>query len=123
MTRRTFLGTAVLSAAGCVTGGLKAGAQYGGWARGHFQIHFIYTGAGESLFLIFPDGTTMLLDCGDFEAGARGDLAPKRFHILFRRAQTDRMSITCLSRISTATMSAPANGTGISCGTAIETIT
>lgn len=75
MTRRTFLGTAVLSAAGCVTGGLKAGAQYGGWARGHFQIHFIYTGAGESLFLIFPDGTTMLLDCGDFAAGARGDLA------------------------------------------------
>ena len=75
MTRRGFVGSAALAAAGCMTGGLKSGAQYGGWTKGHFQIHFIYTGAGESMFLIFPDGTTMLLDCGDFEAGARGDLA------------------------------------------------
>ena len=33
------------------------------WKKGEFQIHFIYTGVGESQFLIFPDGTTMLLDC------------------------------------------------------------
>ena len=33
------------------------------WKPGEFQIHFIYTGVGESQFLIFPDGTTMLLDC------------------------------------------------------------
>ena len=33
------------------------------WQPGEFQIHFIHTGVGESQFLIFPDGTTMLLDC------------------------------------------------------------
>ena len=33
------------------------------WKKGEFQIHFIHTGVGESQFLIFPDGTTMLLDC------------------------------------------------------------
>ena len=36
-----------------------------GWQKGQFQVHFIYTGVAESLFFIFPDGTTMLLDCGD----------------------------------------------------------
>ena len=35
------------------------------WRPGHFQIHMIYTGTCESLFLIFPDSTTLLLDCGD----------------------------------------------------------
>ena len=33
------------------------------WKKGEFQIHFIHTGVGESQFLVFPDGTTMLLDC------------------------------------------------------------
>ena len=33
------------------------------WQKGEFQIHLIHTGVGESQFLIFPDGTTMLLDC------------------------------------------------------------
>ena len=44
------------------------------WAKGEFQIHFIHTGAGESQFLIFPDGTTMLLDCPAWQPGlpARG---------------------------------------------------
>ena len=35
------------------------------WQPGHFQIHMIYTGIAESLFLVFPDATSMLLDCGD----------------------------------------------------------
>ena len=35
------------------------------WSPGHYQIHFIYTGRGESTFHLFPDGTSMLLDCGD----------------------------------------------------------
>ena len=33
------------------------------WQPGEFQIHFIHTGVGESQFLIFPDDTTMMLDC------------------------------------------------------------
>ena len=35
------------------------------WRKGHYQIHYIYTGRSECMFHIFPDGTTMLLDCGD----------------------------------------------------------
>lgn len=45
------------------------------WKKGHFQLHAIYTGVAESMFLIYPDGTTMLLDCGDHAAIHRGDLA------------------------------------------------
>ena len=35
------------------------------WRKGHYQVHYIYTGRSESMFHVFPDGTTMLLDCGD----------------------------------------------------------
>jgi len=52
-----------------------SGKPWQGWKEGEFQIHFIYTGVAESLFLIFPDGTSMLLDCGDFDALARGPKA------------------------------------------------
>ncbi len=42
------------------------------WKRGQFQVHFIYTGAAESMFLIFPDGTSMLLDCGEQDVDSLG---------------------------------------------------
>ena len=45
------------------------------WKAGEFQIHFIYTGVAESQFWIMPDGTTMLLDCGDHPAYTRGKKA------------------------------------------------
>ena len=35
------------------------------WQKGHYQVHYIYTGRSECMFHIFPDGTSMLLDCGD----------------------------------------------------------
>lgn len=54
---------------------LCPGTRWSGWKKGHFQVHFIYTGVGESIFFIFPDGTTMLLDCGDHNAIGRGNLA------------------------------------------------
>ena len=40
--------------------------KYPGWKAGELDIHFIQTGCGEQTFFIFPDGTTLLLDCGDF---------------------------------------------------------
>lgn len=86
MDRRDFLRVSFLSgmalwltdweeafAAGCKD--KLAGKTWPGWKEGQFQIHFIYTGVAESMFLIFPDGTTMLLDCGDFDALARGPKA------------------------------------------------
>jgi len=36
------------------------------WQLGYFDIHHINTGRGNSTFFIFPDGTTLLLDAGDF---------------------------------------------------------
>jgi len=51
------------------------GQTWPGWAPGEFQVHFIYTGVGESMFCIFPDSTSMLLDCGDHPACNRGELA------------------------------------------------
>ena len=39
---------------------------YPGWKPGELDIHFIQTGCGEQTFFVFPDGTTMLVDCGDF---------------------------------------------------------
>ena len=51
----------------CANGELPAvGERYPGWKPGELDIHFIQTGVGEQTFFIFPDGTTMLLDCGDF---------------------------------------------------------
>lgn len=52
-----------------------AGRQLAPWRKGHFQIHFIYTGVTESVFLIYPDGTSLLIDCGDIAAHKRGKYA------------------------------------------------
>ena len=46
-----------------------------GWNRGELQIHFIHTGAAESILFILPDGTTILNDCGDYPAITRWEYA------------------------------------------------
>ena len=48
------------------------GKAYPAWSPGRFQIHMIYTGVAESQFLVFPDGTSILIDCGDHPACRRG---------------------------------------------------
>ena len=64
MTRKDFmLGTVAMCMVGCRSSG--GGGSYPGWKPGEMDIHFIHTGCGEQTFFIFPDGTTMLLDCGD----------------------------------------------------------
>ncbi|MBE6402766.1 MAG: MBL fold metallo-hydrolase [Lentisphaerae bacterium] len=45
------------------------------WRKGELQIHFIHTGVAESILFIFPDGTTMLNDCGDYPALTRWQYA------------------------------------------------
>lgn len=47
--------------------GTEVGKPYRGWKFGELDIHHIYTGRGESNFLIFPDGTSMLVDAGDWD--------------------------------------------------------
>ena len=75
MKRREFL---ALGAAVAMDGVLQGGAvidesrtadrMFSKWRPGEFQAHFIYTGVCESLFWVFPDGTSALLDCGDIPA-------------------------------------------------------
>ena len=85
MDRRDFIKSSALATAALMfdwenafAAGMSApaaGKAWKGWKKGHFQVHFIYTGVAESMFMIFPDGTTMLLDCGDHNAIGRGKLA------------------------------------------------
>ncbi|MEL5892184.1 MBL fold metallo-hydrolase [Bacteroides sp. GD17] len=37
------------------------------WEKGYLDIHHINTGRGNCALLIFPDGTTMMIDAGDFD--------------------------------------------------------
>ena len=77
MNRREFLEGSLAAAflAGCRSP--RVGETYPKWRPGEFQIHCIYTGNAESTFWIFPDGTTMLLDCGDTDTRKR-DPAPMK---------------------------------------------
>ena len=83
--RRDFLGLAASAAVlpvgraafAAESGGSDplVGKTWPGWSKGHFQLHAIHTGVSESMLLIYPDGTTMLLDCGDHPAVNRGKYA------------------------------------------------
>ncbi|MBR0083222.1 MAG: hypothetical protein IJP93_03980, partial [Bacteroidales bacterium] len=44
------------------TAGAKVGQTLPAWSEGMLDIHFINTTTGECTFLIFPDGTQMLVD-------------------------------------------------------------
>jgi hypothetical protein len=46
------------------------------WTEGHFDIHHIDTGRGNSALLIFPDGTTLLIDAGAATNIPPGTAAP-----------------------------------------------
>ncbi len=67
--RRAFIGGAMASVfVGCdwsrALRSQTVGSPWLGWRPGEYQVHFIHTGRCESSFHIFPDGTSMLLDCG-----------------------------------------------------------
>jgi hypothetical protein len=68
--RRFAVGTALLVVA-LVTGSLaqsvpfRPGDVLSAWTPGTLDIHQIVTGRGNAAFMMFPDGTTLLLDAGD----------------------------------------------------------
>lgn len=49
----------------CLQLGLARADRYPGWRPGELDIHLIHTGVGEQSFFMLPDGTTMLIDCGE----------------------------------------------------------
>ena len=67
-TRREFVKAGLAAAclpnlSGCASG--RHWSEGHSWKPGELDIHFMHTGVGEQTFFVFPDGTTMLLDCGD----------------------------------------------------------
>lgn len=44
---------------------MKIGDHFPLWTPDHLDIHHISTGKGESIFVLGPDGTTMLIDAGE----------------------------------------------------------
>ena len=90
MNRRKFLcggiamlgvGAAGRAAADAMARHPLAGKSLPKWEKGHFRISMIYTGASESSFLVFPDGTSMLIDCGDCGYAKPGDAKAARLRL------------------------------------------
>ena len=80
MNRREFVKGAAAGVAAAMAGGSRTfaaaadplvGRRWPGWREGEFQFHVIYNGRAESDFCIFPDGTSMLIDSGDYKPPRR----------------------------------------------------
>ena len=48
------------------------------WSRGMFDIHQIHTGRGNAALLVFPDGTTALVDAGAVPDRKGPEIGPQR---------------------------------------------
>jgi glyoxylase-like metal-dependent hydrolase (beta-lactamase superfamily II) len=67
--RRRFLqgllcASTVLAAPACALADSAIGSALSPWREGNFDIHHIDTGRGNCTLLVFPDGTTMMIDAG-----------------------------------------------------------
>lgn len=54
-----------------VAGRRETGRKMPAWKPGMLDIHAISAGRGECYFLIFPDGTSMLVDAGELFTGSK----------------------------------------------------
>ncbi|MBO0342337.1 hypothetical protein J0654_11810 [Muricauda lutimaris] len=64
---------------------LQGQQQLPEWQPGYLDIHHINTGRGDAAFMVFPDGTTFLVDAGDMSethprttSGRNAKLVPNR---------------------------------------------
>lgn len=55
------------------------------WKQGFLDIHHMRVGASETTFIIFPDGTTLLIDSGDVNIRSQLDLWEKEKYDLEMR--------------------------------------
>lgn len=76
MNRRDFVhATLAMGATGALgplcraAGNSESGAVLPPWREGELQVHFPYAGSSESVFVIMPDGTSLLVDVGDYDVG------------------------------------------------------
>lgn len=65
--------------AGCNGNTARVGSPLPAWSEGHLDIHTISTGRGECLLVILPDGTTIVVDAGEFsrESKSYGNVAQR----------------------------------------------
>lgn len=68
LTRRQTLG-AMAAAMGLPTTARAGTQSLPPWRPGLLDIHHIDTGRGNATFILAPDGTTLLIDCGEVRAG------------------------------------------------------
>lgn len=72
LSRRAMLAGALASAGSLTLGPRSAVAAVGSlplWTPGTLDIHHIDTGVGNATFILGPDGTTTLIDCGATRGG------------------------------------------------------
>jgi hypothetical protein len=62
--RPVALASAALLLCACLLGAQTPGQTLPPWSPGHLDIHHINTGKGDSTLIVFPDGTTLLVDAG-----------------------------------------------------------
>lgn len=62
--KKTFLGGLIIFLS-CGLSAQEVGKSLPSWNEGEMEIHHIYTGSGEAVFCILPDGTKLLIDAGD----------------------------------------------------------
>lgn len=78
--KSTSIIVAVLILNACICQKIAFAQNLPSWQPGYFDIHHINTGSGNCTFMIFPDGTTMLLDAGDVSRAAR-NMGPAQLKI------------------------------------------
>ena len=59
-----------------VAAAVSVGSPLPHWQEGCLDIHAINSGRGECTFFILPDGTTMLVDAGEYVAGKSSKNTP-----------------------------------------------
>ena len=55
----------------------EVGKTLPAWSEGYLDIHAVNTGQGECSFMIFPDGTSMLVDAGECRSTTPNIVEPK----------------------------------------------
>ncbi|MEZ4828281.1 MAG: hypothetical protein R3C61_18630 [Bacteroidia bacterium] len=66
----------------------QTGASLPPWQEGFLDIHHISTGRGDVAYLIFPDGTTLLVDAGDISETHPRTLSPRNGALKPNRSRT-----------------------------------
>ncbi|MDF0707881.1 MBL fold metallo-hydrolase [Flagellimonas okinawensis] len=58
------------------------------WQLGYLDIHHINTGRGDAAFMVFPDGTTMLVDAGDMSETHERTTSSRNAKLVPNRSKT-----------------------------------